>query len=305
MVSLFYDCNECKEKLYVKENRLRESNQSSQQQIVDQQIDAELGLETTATNLGRLAKRVINSLGSELIPADRKVVETAQQKTPIDYLKQVIASGKLTELFDRIKAIPPKKLTPKARIVQSDLKSNKEVKDTLNEDIANIVGKNISAEEKSEEIKKAVIDIAAGGDATVMEELAGYTSDASNTSVGSVGSDGSDATTAASTWQSVLNEFSELKPAEATINKFISDGKERNKITLLSKTNPDKPLKFGPAKTIKANANRDGISFYARNNKPSKVAGKKLYKTQELTSQEVKPYLSDLNVNELIRSLTV
>ena len=109
-MSLFYDCNECKEKEYVKENGLRAANQSKQQSIVDEQIAESLGLDVQASNLSRLAKRVINSLGSDLLPTDIKVVETAKQKLPTDYLLQAITTGKLTQLIDRIKSIPKQKI---------------------------------------------------------------------------------------------------------------------------------------------------------------------------------------------------
>lgn len=171
-MSLFYDCNECKEKEYVKENVIRASNQLEQQAIVDQQIAESLGLDIQASTLSKLAKRIINNLGSELVPTDIKVVETAKQKLPTDYLLQAIQSGKLSQLIDRIKTVDPKKLSKKAKLIQSDLKSDQMVKDVLNEEIAKILDDiTITPEEKPVAIKKAIIDIAAGKDGKVIDEL--------------------------------------------------------------------------------------------------------------------------------------
>lgn len=170
-MSLFYDCNECKEKEYVKENVIRASNQLEQQAIVDQQIAESLGIDVQASALSKLAKRVINSIGSELKPSI-KVVETAKQKLPTDYLLQAITTGKLSQLFDRIKTVDPKKLSKKAKLIQSDLKSDQMVKDVLNEEIAKILDDiTITPEEKPVAIKKAIIDIAGDKDGKVIDEL--------------------------------------------------------------------------------------------------------------------------------------
>lgn len=172
MVSLFYDCNECREDVYQKENTMRSAYQADQQAIVDQQIAENLGLDVQASNLSRLAKRVINSLGSDLLPTNIKVVESAKQKLPTDYLLQAIQSGKLSQLFDQIKAVPKSRLSKKAQIIQDDLKNNQTVKDLLNEMVETIVNDNtIAPEAKPAAIKQEFIDIAAGGDASMVNEL--------------------------------------------------------------------------------------------------------------------------------------
>lgn len=62
MVSSFYSSNESKQRKYIKENKIRELNQEAQQEIVDAQIDAELGLESKATKLSALSKRITDKL---------------------------------------------------------------------------------------------------------------------------------------------------------------------------------------------------------------------------------------------------
>jgi len=68
MVSSFYSSNEAKERKYVDENKIRMLNDEAQQQVVDAQIDSELGLERQTSNLTKLANRVINKIGVSDIP---------------------------------------------------------------------------------------------------------------------------------------------------------------------------------------------------------------------------------------------
>lgn len=65
---LFYSSNEAKERKYVDENKIRMLNDEAQQQVVDAQIDSELGLERQTSNLTKLANRVINKIGVSDIP---------------------------------------------------------------------------------------------------------------------------------------------------------------------------------------------------------------------------------------------
>lgn len=293
-MSLFYDCNECKEKEYVKENRLRAVNQSKQQEIVDMQIAESLGLDVQASNLSRLAKRVINSLGSNLLPTDIKVVETAKQKVPIDYLLQAITTGKLTELFERIKAIPTQKLSKKARVVQDDIKNNEDMKEVLNEGIAGIVSSNdIPEEEKPEAIKKEIIEVVGGGDEKVIEELSGYGSDSSNDSK---------AETTVSSWADFYSDVPELAAVQATIDttlkKLIKEGKEK---TVKLYSNEQKKdggyfrLTYKPNKYLELKLDNDGPQFIYKSSKRTFNVDYNKMKENDL--------LSKLNKDELIKSI--
>lgn len=101
-MSLFYDCNECKEQLYVKENLLRERNQETQQQIVDEQIAEELGLESKATNLGRLASRIFQRIGTSDIPEITASRDTAKYDKKIKENNKIMMEQKLMGDEDKL-----------------------------------------------------------------------------------------------------------------------------------------------------------------------------------------------------------
>lgn len=128
-MSLFYKSNESKERKYVKENKIREVNEEAQQQIVDDYIAKELGLETKATNIGLLSARVASKLATANIPSKLSKVSEP------DILLSSINNGKLTELFDKIKLLPASSLNKTQQIIRDDLK-NDSIKKTINELIA-------------------------------------------------------------------------------------------------------------------------------------------------------------------------
>ena len=130
-MSLFYKSNEAKERKYVKENKIRELNDEAQQEIVDEQIDKELGLDRKATNIGLLSKRVAD----KLVNATARSGKTTSAN---DTLLNAINNGKLTELFNKIKALPDSLLSKTQRLIRDDLK-NEETKKIVNELIAESV----------------------------------------------------------------------------------------------------------------------------------------------------------------------
>jgi capsular polysaccharide biosynthesis protein len=130
MVSSFYNSNEQKQNNYVKSNYKKQYNQESQQQVVDAEIDKELGLETQATNLGKLASRVVNKISSELPQLGYS--ETKQLTySPIQLLTNSINNGQLTNLFDELKALPDSALNKTQQLIRNDL-SNAENKKMIN-----------------------------------------------------------------------------------------------------------------------------------------------------------------------------
>jgi hypothetical protein len=135
MVSSFYSSNEAKERKYVKENRIREINQRTQQEIVDEQIDNELGLESKSTKLSSLAKRIVNKLGDDLFD---KNVETKKQLSAFDILTEAIKNKKLTELFQGIKSLPDNLLT-KGEASDVKLLKAPEVKKQFNNELTAII----------------------------------------------------------------------------------------------------------------------------------------------------------------------
>jgi hypothetical protein len=157
MVSLFYSSNERKERKYVKENKIRELNEEAQQQVVDSQIRKELGLEEQATDLGKLASRVFNKIGTELVPKSFNSKLQQLNFTPLQYLTNSIEKGQLTNLFDKLKALPNSSLNKKQRLIKQDL-SNEEFKKIMNENIAESVPSGTDA------IAKTVMEVISGSE---------------------------------------------------------------------------------------------------------------------------------------------
>jgi len=157
MVSSFYSSNEQKQKKYIKSRRIEEFNEEKQQQVVDDSINKELGLETEASDLGKLATRVINKIGTEIIPKSFNQNLTKFQYTPLQLLTNSIEKGTLTNLFDKIKALPNSSLNKKQRIMRDDL-NKPEFKSIMNESIAD------SASSGTNAIIKTVIETMSGSE---------------------------------------------------------------------------------------------------------------------------------------------
>lgn len=151
-MSLFYDCNECKEKLYVKENKIRELNQEAQQQIVDEQIDTELGLENTSTNLGKFASRVLQKLNTSSIPEVSKPSDKDIEKYNLAVLDNAVKSNQLTQLFKELKALPKNALNKTQTNIQAKMSSS-DIQKRLNDMIATAVQQ---SEERT--IPKLILD---------------------------------------------------------------------------------------------------------------------------------------------------
>jgi hypothetical protein len=152
-MSLFYSSNEKKERRYVKENKIRELNDEAQQQIVDDEIDRELGLEKRASNISLLTKRITD----KLVGVQPVIIKANE------ILLNSINNSKLSELFNKIKTLPDSSLNQTQRLIRDDLK-NGVGKDIINEIIAEAVPNGPDA------IKQAVLD-ALGGTDTVNNEL--------------------------------------------------------------------------------------------------------------------------------------
>ena len=131
--SLFYSNNERKQRKYIKENKIRELNQEDQQQVVDSQTTFELAKDTKAENLSKLATRVVNKLGTSLIPPNQNF--TALQYTPLQLLTNIIKAGQLTNLFTEIKELPDDVLNNKQKLIRDNLNDPK-FKSLMNENIA-------------------------------------------------------------------------------------------------------------------------------------------------------------------------
>ena len=139
MVSLFYSSNEKKQRKYIKDRQLEEINQANQQEIVDNALDKELGFEQKATKLSKLASRVIGKIGNEIVDdlssTSFKSKLNQLNMSPLDYLKNSVEKGTLSQLFDKIKVLPNSVLSRKQQIIRDDL-NNPEIKALMNDELA-------------------------------------------------------------------------------------------------------------------------------------------------------------------------
>lgn len=174
-------CNEERQKRYLKQRREQEINDDRQQDVIDEMNAERLGFERSATQLSRLGKRVFTDLiENTTTPTEKKVVDILKNtlNTPAEIKKSnptlidFIKAGTLSQLFDKIKQINPKKLSKKSKIIQTDLKNNTMLKDVLNENIINIVNDSeMNEEDKPATIENVVIEVVAGGDKKTIDEL--------------------------------------------------------------------------------------------------------------------------------------
>jgi hypothetical protein len=130
MVSSFYSSNQKKQKDYIKSRYLQEQNDTEQQDRVDYTNAIESNLDTKATNLSKLATRVVNKIGSEILPYNQGKL-TSNQYTPMQLLTNSINNGKLTQLFEKLKALPNSLLNKTQRLIRDDL-NNSENKKQIN-----------------------------------------------------------------------------------------------------------------------------------------------------------------------------
>ena len=139
MVSLFYSSNEKKQRKYIKDRQLEEINQANQQEIVDNALDKELGFEQKATKLSKLASRVIGKIGNEIVDdlssTSFKSKLNQLNMSPLDYLKNSVENGTLSQLFDKIKVLPNSILNRRQQTIRDDL-NNPEIKALMNDELA-------------------------------------------------------------------------------------------------------------------------------------------------------------------------
>lgn len=144
MVSSFYSSNEKKQRNYIKDRRIEEVNEANQQERVDDAIDKELGFEQKATKLSKLAKRVVDKIGNEIVTdlSSNSFKSKLNQlnMSPLEFLKGSIENGTLSQLFDKIKALPNNVLNKTQQLIRDDL-NNPEIKSVINDEIAAVANK--------------------------------------------------------------------------------------------------------------------------------------------------------------------
>jgi hypothetical protein len=177
-----YKSNQQRLNSYVAERRIEEANADEHQSRLYEKIAEELGQEVQATALAKMAKRVVNKFGEEIQKPSLQMQTTGKPHTAIDYLRQAISEGKLSQVFDMIKSMSTDGLSKKEKIIVRDIKNNTDLKTALNDATFETLAKNMAIEETTNELVKHIIDLAAGGDKAAIEHIvAKATRDRSNT----------------------------------------------------------------------------------------------------------------------------
>lgn len=225
MVSSFYSSNQQKQKLYLKDRLKEEYNEEKQQQIVDEEIRRELGLEERASDLSKLASRIVNKLGAQVLPKDTKVDFTPKQMSPIELLTSSIKNGTLSDLFEKIKGLSNDVLNKKQRLIRDDL-SDLETKSIINELIADDVAKG----KTPDEIRKTVVE-ALGGDEN-KEMVYDMINKANKIIKGEVKSRASKVKNAEEAKQWIKDAYDEISNFEEKINSSSTKPKQKKNYAL-------------------------------------------------------------------------
>lgn len=137
----FYGSTQSRLKTYTADRRVEENNGDIQQAKVYQRLAIERGDMETADRLSKLGTMIINKFGQSVQAQVAPALSTTESPVKFDIrsvLKQALENGTLSQLWDRMKAVPDSKLSHKAQIIKSDIKHNKLMRDILNEKLAPI-----------------------------------------------------------------------------------------------------------------------------------------------------------------------
>lgn len=132
MVSSFYSSNQSKERAYVDENKIRMLNDEAQQQIVDAEIEKELGIERTSTNLSKLASRIFK----KIITADKPEVVKSKFSDSKD--NRYIDENALMASEDinyALKPLPSTPITPAQLEAQAKAQANLDLISLFQQDV--------------------------------------------------------------------------------------------------------------------------------------------------------------------------
>jgi hypothetical protein len=132
MTNNFYGSTQSRLKTVTSDRRVEEHNGDVQQAKVYQQLAIERGDIETADRLSKLATMVVNKFGQDVM--EQKVVPPVETGT-VDirvFLKKAIQSGTLSKVWNAIKKISNKDLSPMAKIVKNDIKGDTMLKEEIN-----------------------------------------------------------------------------------------------------------------------------------------------------------------------------
>lgn len=137
MVNNFYGSTQSRLKTYTADRRVEERNGDIQQAKVYKKLAEDRGDVETADRLSKLATMVINKFGQQ-VQAHTVDTNAPLSQQPFDvrsYIKTAIQNGTLSQLWDKIKAIPKSSLSKTAHIIQHDIKHSKDLKEAINEEL--------------------------------------------------------------------------------------------------------------------------------------------------------------------------
>lgn len=280
-MNTFYSSNDRKMQVNAKSRMLEKKYADNQQDGIDEMLAIKRGELETVNRYGKLAKGVLNSFVDQIQTPSVKLSTTGVKATT-DIIGNVIKSGQLSALFEKLKAMPiPKNVSKTARLIYNDIKNpelSKLISESLNEQLLEITNKQISDIEKQIQIKKAVVDTIAGGKEEPLKELIDYASDGEF-------QDANETPTIRTFTSSedLKNEYSGLTGNP----KLLIDKLSKVKLDSITKevfspfiSPSGKQVKLG-TKYVYINANSDGLSLVKGTNKKGNL---KVLEPSELLS---------------------
>lgn len=168
--STYYKSNNVRENVYEQSRRQEEINANKQQDQLDIKNMETLAEMAQAKKYSKLIK---NTMG-ELIntsPELKKAIDIGrdilpQAKNTIKSIQDIIDSGRLNELTDKLNAIPRDELTKIQKIIIKDI-NNPEIKYIINETIK----EDIALGKTHKEIGKSIQELIIGRDSKYKKEL--------------------------------------------------------------------------------------------------------------------------------------
>lgn len=139
-MSSFYSTNNSKFKTYKAGRRKEEKYYDEQQDQLDEMLAEARGEVSMFSRYSQLAKNVINQFGQDIQvdrPAGTKPVAT-------DYLSELIKTGRLSEVFDKIKKMNLETLSPEAQNIVKDIKNpsiRASIVSDFNSQLSNLIAK--------------------------------------------------------------------------------------------------------------------------------------------------------------------
>lgn len=161
--STYYKSNNARENVYEQSRRQEEINANKQQDQLDIKNMETLSEMAQAKKYSKLIK---NTMG-ELIntsPELKKAIDIG--KDTIKSIQDIIDNGRLSELTDKLNAIPLDELTQIQKIIIKDV-NNPEIKTIINETIK----EEVASGKSNKEIAKTLQELLIGQDSKYKKEL--------------------------------------------------------------------------------------------------------------------------------------